>query len=315
MRVLPWILLIAVAGCAGPARTGAPPDGSALGLAWAPVDSLDARLPLGIRVFAGVSTRDTLRAWAVRLAPEVPLRVELAADTSDGREATTAFAARTGACVALNGGYFNMTTGAPTGLLVRGGAVESEAYLDVVRDSVRYAVARGALGIGPDGPEVAWARSGPAGACRLTTPVANRRGAPAADLPGACEPWAVRDAIGGGPVLLHEGEVRVGTEAEVFWGSHANRHPRSAVGLDAGGAVWLVVVDGRQPLSRGVTLEELAALLLDLGAVDAVNLDGGGSSTLVVRPPDGAPVRLNLPTGYDVEREVSTALLAACPEG
>ena len=112
---------------------------------------------------------------------------------------------------------------------------------------------------------------------------------------------------------MRDGRAAVATEAEVFWGSHANRHPRSAVALAADGAVWLVVVDGRQPLSRGVTLEELAELLLALGAADALNLDGGGSSTLVVRPPGGPAVRLNLPTGHDVQREVANAVTAACP--
>ena len=305
-RVFLFLGAVVLAGCAGSApRGGDGPD-----LTWTPVDSLDARLPASVRVFAGESLADTLRAWAVRLDPSVHLDVDVATDTTDGRETTSAFAARTGACVALNGGYFDMETGVPRGLVVDGGQLRAPAFDRVERDSVSYPVARGAVGIGPGGPEVAWARDDGASACRVEAPPSNREGAPASV--SACAPWDVAEAVGAGPVLLRDGEAVVATEAEVFWGSHARRHPRSALGIAADGRVWLVVVDGRQPRSRGVTLEELAAMLDRLGAVDALNLDGGGSSALVVRPRGGPPVRLNLPTGYDVEREVSTALLAFC---
>jgi hypothetical protein len=67
------------------------------------------------------------------------------------------------------------------------------------------------------------------------------------------------------------------------------RAPRSAVGVDSGGRhLWLVTVDGRQSDSVGATVRELASLLREMGVDDAVNLDGGGSSTLVYRAP-GAP--------------------------
>ena len=64
----------------------------------------------------------------------------------------------------------------------------------------------------------------------------------------------------------------------------AARHPRTAVGFDAGGGfLWLVVVDGRQlPRSAGMSLPELAELFLALGVEEALNLDGGGSSVMTV---------------------------------
>jgi exopolysaccharide biosynthesis protein len=55
-------------------------------------------------------------------------------------------------------------------------------------------------------------------------------------------------------------------------------------------------VDGRQPFySEGITLNELARLMISLGAQDAMNLDGGGSSTMVVASKDGQPRILNSP--------------------
>jgi len=106
-------------------------------------------------------------------------------------------------------------------------------------------------------------------------------------------------AVGGYPELL-DGGVRVGDlgvgERPAF---AASRHPRTAVGHDpATGRLWLVVVDGRQsPHSAGMTLPELTALMEALGARDALNLDGGGSSVMVVlgsarnRPSDEAGER------------------------
>lgn len=74
-------------------------------------------------------------------------------------------------------------------------------------------------------------------------------------------------------------------------------HPRTAVGYSKNGRfLYLVVVDGRQPLySEGMTLAELAELMIEVGAQFAMNLDGGGSSTMVVRGPDGELRVLNSP--------------------
>ena len=293
-------LALVLSACAAAPRTTPAP---ALGLTWTALDAL--RRP-GVEAWAGRSDAFPLRAWAVRL-DGVPLRVLVAADTSDGREGPSDFAERTGACVVLNGGYFSMTTGAPVGLAMTDGEVVSPAVVAVERGGVRYPVVRGAVGVGPEGVDVAWAGGG---GTRCERAPDNRPGRPGAAAP--CAPWDVTDAIGAGPLLLRDGAPTRSADAEAFFGtSIPRRHPRSAVGVEPGGAVWLVVVDGRQDASRGVTLGELAELMAGLGARDALNLDGGGSSALVVQTA-GGPARLNLPTGYDVEREVATALGAFC---
>ena len=84
-------------------------------------------------------------------------------------------------------------------------------------------------------------------------------------------------------------------------------HPRTAAGYTKDGKLILLVVDGRQKESRGVSLQELATLMAELGCVEALNLDGGGSSTIVVNG-----VRLNRPAGGDAEREVMSALATFC---
>ena len=69
-------------------------------------------------------------------------------------------------------------------------------------------------------------------------------------------------------------------------------YPRTAVAIDGEGKkLWLLVIDGRQPgYSEGVTLEELGQILLELGAFSALNLDGGGSTTMAIE--DGVGVKI-----------------------
>ncbi|MBN6037422.1 phosphodiester glycosidase family protein [Amycolatopsis sp. 195334CR] len=83
-------------------------------------------------------------------------------------------------------------------------------------------------------------------------------------------------AVGGNKVLLADGQLQP-VDAAVM-------HPRTAVGFSADGSrMWLSTVDGRQADSRGMTELELARHMQSLGADDAINLDGGGSSTLLAR--------------------------------
>ena len=85
-----------------------------------------------------------------------------------------------------------------------------------------------------------------------------------------------------GPVLLDDGQVFPNDPEASF---NATRHPRSLIGTDAAGGVWLVVVDGRFPgEAEGMSIAELTQLSQRLGLTEALNLDGGGSSTLWVLP-------------------------------
>ena len=119
--------------------------------------------------------------------------------------------------------------------------------------------------------------------------------------------------VGAGPRLLRAGRVAVAARAEgfappqapSFFGAFvASRNPRTLAGVRADGTLLLVTVDGRNPgWSVGMTLREAARLMRSLGARDAVNLDGGGSSTMTVR---GELV--NRPSDRVGERPVSNGL-------
>jgi hypothetical protein len=119
--------------------------------------------------------------------------------------------------------------------------------------------------------------------------------------------WQAMDYIVGGmPALfLQKRMIFESNPEKVRAGFDTELHPRTAVGLRADGTWVIVVVDGRQPqISVGINLKDLAGLLLSLGCVDALNLDGGGSSTLVYQ---GQTV--NSPSDTTKERPVSDAIV------
>lgn len=99
------------------------------------------------------------------------------------------------------------------------------------------------------------------------------------------EDAGVISALGAGPMLIKDGQVRITTAEEEFQPDIARgRAPRSALGINSEGHLLIFTVDGRQPdLSIGISLEELAQFMLDYGVVKGMNLDGGGSARMVVR--------------------------------
>ena len=114
--------------------------------------------------------------------------------------------------------------------------------------------------------------------------------------------------VGGWPRILRDGESVAGDAATLEGTLSRNAemvHPRTAIGFSRDSATLiLLTVDGRSENSGGVTLVDLARLMRQLGAWQAMNFDGGGSTTMVI---DGAVV--NAPSDKTGEREVGNALL------
>ncbi|MGW1680050.1 phosphodiester glycosidase family protein [Saccharopolyspora sp. NPDC002376] len=115
-------------------------------------------------------------------------------------------------------------------------------------------------------------------------------------------------AVGGNTVLLRDGVVQPQTDQSV--------HPRTSVGFSADGKkMFLVTIDGRTRESRGMTYQELGAFMKELGADDALNLDGGGSSTLVAREAGEKGVDVENDPSDGHERSVPNGLALFADEG
>ncbi|HEX8737466.1 MAG TPA: phosphodiester glycosidase family protein [Pyrinomonadaceae bacterium] len=117
---------------------------------------------------------------------------------------------------------------------------------------------------------------------------------------------ASEDITGGVPQLIKNGKIEITWQQEKSSKEFVEtRHPRTAAAKLKDGKFLLVTVDGRQAgYSVGMNLNELAAFLLELGAQDAMNLDGGGSTTMFL---DGKVA--NKPSDKEGERSVSDAIL------
>ncbi len=96
--------------------------------------------------------------------------------------------------------------------------------------------------------------------------------------------WMMKTAVGGGPVILQEGQIYISNDAELKFAGKAinDKHPRTAMGYTKDGKLIILVIEGRNKNAGGATLTQEAQIFKDLGCWEALNLDGGGSSCLLV---------------------------------
>ncbi|MBC7721651.1 MAG: phosphodiester glycosidase family protein [Pedobacter sp.] len=102
----------------------------------------------------------------------------------------------------------------------------------------------------------------------------------------ALKKWKMQVAVGGGPVLLQRGNILISNNQEMKFGGKqglTDKHPRTCMGYTNSGRLIIMVIQGRfLGIAEGVNLTQEAQLLKDIGCNEALNLDGGGSSCLLV---------------------------------
>ncbi len=97
--------------------------------------------------------------------------------------------------------------------------------------------------------------------------------------------WKMRTAVGGGPVLLQQGEIKITNYEELKFTGKAidDKHPRTAMGYTPNNKLIILVIEGRNPgKAEGATLTQAARIFKDIGCWEALNLDGGGSSCMLI---------------------------------
>jgi len=206
---------------------------------------------------------------ALRVDPvKNKIQLALAQDTSPARETVPAIAARRQAIAAVNAGFFALANGAPAGILKSGGRLLGGTKR-----------ARGAIGITSRGGAT----------LMLFDRVIVEKTAPgtySTRLGSKPGDWLhATDVVSGAGLLLVNGrEMDEWADEQITAAFDTTRHPRTMIGVDGDNHVWLVTVDGRQPpLSLGMTFSELKGLARRLGLRSALNMDGGGSTTMVLK--------------------------------
>ena len=96
--------------------------------------------------------------------------------------------------------------------------------------------------------------------------------------------WEMQTAVGGGPALLIGGQITITNNEELKFAGKAidDKHPRTAMGYTKDGKLIILMIEGRNAIAHGATLGQEAKILQDLGCWEALNLDGGGSSCMLV---------------------------------
>jgi hypothetical protein len=191
----------------------------------------------------------------------------------------------------VNADFFSLQTGVPTNALVHNGRV-------ITPPSAQPVFAIDSLG--RPRIEVLTVRGG--GTFALDDPALDRV---------SLEPFHPMEAVGGRPRLLSNGIIVMDVDTVGGAAFAVMRHPRTAIGIaNNGRRLFIVVVDGRRPFySNGMSLRELAELMRSLGAREALNLDGGGSTTMVVENVATRKLEVvNRPSDAAGERTVGDAL-------
>ncbi len=213
-----------------------------------------------------------------------------------------------GVYAAVNGGFFGPNVS--YSLVMYNGEKLADNIPSLSRNyngnNVPYYPTRAAFGLNAQQkPSVGWIYAvNPGGLYIYPTPSPNKLGeapqaVPTMAFPSGGRLWDVRSAIGGSPVLVRDSQVRISDAEELIVVDNTSSRPRTALGYLPNGLIAILVAEGGNSAESipGLTLLELANQMKDLGCEAAINLDGGGSSALVVdgnhtiKPSDAAGER------------------------
>ena len=257
-------------------------------MVWTDI-STEQKLPKGIKLFSGRQTSPAMVAYYAEIDLK---RKEYIVHPyfSESFRSTSAIASAKGAIIAVNGGYFSSS--GSTSAIVEPNEVKANNIAALTRSGVVFPVTRSFFAINSDQSlSIDWIyhfSNAMDGIIKFANPTPNTTTTPA--------PAPVRQngtsydkllmGLGGGPTLIKNGVIRITHDEEVFFGSGidwTNTRARTAVGFTDDQRLILLIVEEGTTSSSGATLQQVAELMLALGVKQAMNLDGGGSTTMAVK--------------------------------
>jgi hypothetical protein len=299
-----------------------PPPGTiliTLPAGWKPATGFTSSFPQGIQLYFFDSLFNGQKVKAYCLAYDSKrTEFEFKPVVSATSKTPSAFFAEepgiTYACI--NGGFFG---GNQSFSLVKFNNVVSATNIKTVTRSFNgsnttYYPTRAAFGITSTGaPSVAWiyhVGSGNNTIYSYPSPSPNELNTapqpePSETFPAGGSLWNTVSAIGGSPVLIKNNTIQITDKEELISINNASNRPRSAIGYTSSGIVFLLAVEGDNGTNYpGINLPDLAALLKTFNCFEAINLDGGGSTSMIV-----GGTRTVRPGDNGTERPVISALL------
>jgi hypothetical protein len=268
---------------------------SAQTVTWTEITS-SYQLPAGIRIHSGERATPLQKLFSIDVDLDNPLIVvrPYISTASGGKETLVPFLQRVGALAGVNGGYFGGSTSYSA--VVYPNEVMAQNIAAVTRTAGVYNITRSFFGLSTARkPAINWIYhfgATTADIYRYAAPTPNTQTTPAAApaKAGGTPYDSLLAGIGGGPTLVKGGVLQYTYDEEAFFGSGVDGesvNPRTAVGFTATNHVILLVADGRQAGTSGVTLPDLAQIMISLGCVEAMNLDGGGSTQMAAKTAPG----------------------------
>jgi len=260
---------------------------SAQNITWTNITA-NYTMPTGVQVFSGEDTSIPLKIKYIDVdlnSTDLEIIPVLSTPTNAKNWAT-----KLGAIAVMNGGYFSGSTSYSA---IINNTVEAKNIAALNRSGVDYPVTRGFFGFNTDGTmAVNWIYhfgNAKTDVYTYANPTPNTNGSPAATpIQSGGTQWTnLAKGMGAGPVLIKNGTIVDTYDEEVFWGSGVSNtglDPRSSIGYTANKHLILLVADGRQAgVSAGASLPQMANILYNLGCVEALNCDGGGSTQLATK--------------------------------
>lgn len=265
-------------------------------LRWHPSDIHNNGLPSSMKVYETTDSLDgkPFRAFYLEADLRDP-QLEFVMRTGDGKRYTPAqydSIEGPGVLAVINTTFFSFKDNSSLNLVMHNGRVLAVNPLSSTVNNKTVYTTRGAFGINKKRQaDIAWVYNvGPKKRAYAydvpVTPEINGADTvyrqPGKRYPRGAQRWKMKEAAGGGPVLVQNGQPFVTVKEERMGGVKA-MHPRSAIGYTADNKLVLLVIEGRNKgIAEGATLEQMAKIFTDLRCVEALNLDGGGSSALYV---------------------------------
>lgn len=283
-------------------------------ITWTDISSTYS-LPTGVKLFYGQQNSPKLKVWYLDVDlnnPNIAIRPYLCTHP-DGKLGITNFVTYVGAIAGINGGFFDTYGTQSYSAVVYPLEVVAKNIAIVTRPSGSYTVTRSLFGRSSDGSlAVDWIyhfgnEKEDIYKFSQPTPNAEYNPAPPPQMTDGTQYNELWWGLGGGPTLVKNSTINITYNQEVFFGSgvpYDTKDPRTAVGYTANNHVIMLVADGRKSSwSEGLTLPELAQLMIDLNCVEAMNLDGGGSTQMAV-----GNSLINKPEGGTYQRPIPTIL-------